>query len=187
MGITQNLKQLLISLSLTHQIRLQKGLRQQLVVLLVTIRLVVLPTAGQIAAPAETVSVNALVKGIGQIVRVVLKDNEGSAEATKTSGEKNKVVGKLLGEKTNGGDQAQAAAASASIGAVTGSDILKAIAKSGEAKGEPTIEQSKNAAEIAIAKKEDNKDLNVVKKDAVIAAGIALRAMAKDGQLAAKN
>ncbi|AHH04481.1 hypothetical protein BHY_1531 (plasmid) [Borrelia nietonii YOR] len=70
---------------------------------------------------------------------------------------------------------------------MTGSDILKAIAKSGEAKGEPTIEQSKNAAEIAIAKKEDNKDLNVVKKDAVIAAGIALRAMAKDGQLAAKN
>ncbi|UPA11689.1 variable large family protein [Borrelia parkeri] len=143
---------------------------------------------GEDAAPAEVASVNALVKGIKTIVDVVLKDNEGNPDATKTAETEQKSIGKLFGTNAADGTEAQAAAASASIGAITGADILKAIAKSEEAKGEPTIEQSKNAAEIAAAKKEDNKDLGAsARKDAVIAAGIALRAMAKDGKLAAKT
>ncbi|QFP42686.1 hypothetical protein F9Y90_06270, partial (plasmid) [Borrelia miyamotoi] len=138
------------------------------------------------AVAADTSSVNALVKGIKEIVGVVLK-GKGDATATKTADAEKKSVGKLLGGKDNGGTETQAAAASASIGAITGADILQAIASSEKAAGEPTIEQAKNAAEIAIAKKEDNKELNTAKKDAVIAAGIALRAMAKDGKFAAKS
>ncbi|AOW96302.1 variable large family protein [Borrelia miyamotoi] len=139
------------------------------------------------AVPADATSVNALIKGIKTIVDVVLKEDEGDPTATKTGDTEQKSIGKFFGEKSNGATDTQAAAASASIGVVTGADILKAIASAEEAKGEPTIEQAKNAAEIAIAKKEDNKDLNAAKKDAVIAAGIALRAMAKDGKFAAKN
>ncbi|WP_024653811.1 variable large family protein [Borrelia persica] len=140
------------------------------------------------AKSADVASVNVLVKGIKEIVDVVLK--EGKADATKTGDTEQKSIGKLLGAKDNGGDEAQAAAASASIGAVSGADILQAIASSVEVgTGEIKIEEAKNAAEIATAKKEDNKEFGVasVKKDAVIAAGIALRAMANNGQLAAKN
>ncbi|AFI32017.1 Vlp protein, delta subfamily (plasmid) [Borrelia crocidurae str. Achema] len=141
---------------------------------------------GQDANDADKVAVNSLVKGIKEIVGVVLKDNEGNAEATKTGDTEKKSIGKLLGEKTNGGTEQQAAA-SATIGAVSGADILKAISVSGETSGEPTIQAAKNAAEIASAKKEDNKDLgDSVKKDSIIAAGIALRAMSKGGKFAAK-
>ncbi|ATQ18940.1 variable large family protein [Borrelia miyamotoi] len=141
------------------------------------------------AAPGEVASVNALVKGIKEIVGVVLKKGEGDSEATKTADTEKKSVGKLLGKGANDGTETQAAAASASIGAVSGVDILQAIAKSGEAAtGEIKIEEAKNAAEIAAAKA-DSKDLEIdsAKKDAVIAGGIALRAMAKNGKFAAKN
>ncbi|AHH05901.1 variable large family protein (plasmid) [Borrelia miyamotoi] len=147
------------------------------------------PTAGQDAAPAEAASVNALVKGIKTIVEVVLKD-KGDATATKTKDDQQKTIGKLF-EKKESGTEAEAAAASATIGAVTGADILQAIAKSSEtADNNKNIEEASNAAEIAAVKKEDNKKeiKNAgAKKDAVIAGGIALRAMAKDGKFAAKN
>ncbi len=47
----------------------------------------------------------------------------------------------------------------------------------------------KTLADIAAAKKEESKEITVdgAKKDAVIAAGIALRAMAKNGKFIAKN
>ncbi|ANF34633.1 Variable large protein 15/16 (plasmid) [Borrelia turicatae] len=145
---------------------------------------------GQDPAPADVASVNSLIKGIKIIVDVVLKKDEGSAEATKTAESEQKSIGKLFGGKDNGGEEAQAAAASASIGAVTGADILQAIAKSGEtADNIKDIEAATGAASIAAAKKDDNKEIKdeAAKKDAVIAAGIALRAMAKDGKFAAKN
>ncbi|UPA10093.1 variable large family protein (plasmid) [Borrelia nietonii YOR] len=134
-------------------------------------------------------SINTLVKGIKTIVDVVLKKDEGSAEATKTAEDDKKDIGKLFSTTADDGTESHAAAASASIGAVTGSDILQAIAKSGEATSEAKIETAKDAAGIAAAKKEDDKEFGIAsaKKDAVIAAGIALRAMAKGGKLAAKN
>ncbi|AHH13179.1 Variable outer membrane protein (plasmid) [Borrelia hermsii YBT] len=51
------------------------------------------------------------------------------------------------------------------------------------------IGTAKDVASIAIAKKEDKNDHldAVAKKDAVIAAGITLRAMAKGGKFAVKN
>ncbi|WP_433996728.1 variable large family protein [Borrelia venezuelensis] len=148
----------------------------------------------QDAVAADVASVNSLVKGIKTIVDVVLKDKEGDPTATKTSEAEKKSIGKLFAKKDDDrAQEAEAAAASASIGAVTGADILQAIAKSKEdpkvndAEG---IEKATDAAEIAIAPaKDDKKEIKeaVAQKDAVIAAGIALRAMAKDGKFTAKN
>ncbi len=129
---------------------------------------------GEDANPAEVASINALVKGIKEIVGIVLKRDEGNPGATKTAEAEKKSIGKLFGGKDNGGTEQQAAAASATIGAVSGVDILKAIASSAEAgTGEIKIEEAKNTAEIAASKKEDNKEFEVdsVKKDAIIAAG----------------
>ncbi|UPA14180.1 variable large family protein (plasmid) [Borrelia turicatae 91E135] len=143
--------------------------------------------AGQDAAPADTASVNALVKGIKTIVDVVLKKDEGKADATKTAEDEQKSIAKLFGSTKDNSTDAIAGAASASIGAVTGADILQAIASSVDAK-DVAIDQAKDAASIAIAKKEDKNDLDAAtKKDAVIAGGIALRAMTKDGKFASKN
>ncbi|ABF82212.1 variable large family protein (plasmid) [Borrelia hermsii] len=143
--------------------------------------------AGQDAIPADAASVNLLVKGIKEIVGVVLKQGEGNAKATKTAENEQKSIGKLFGSAKDNSTDAIAGAASASIGSVSGADILKAIAKSDDAK-DVAIDTAKDAASIAIAKKEDKNDLDAVaKKDAVIAAGIALRAMAKGGKFAVKN
>ncbi|AFI31989.1 Borrelia lipoprotein-containing protein (plasmid) [Borrelia crocidurae str. Achema] len=62
------------------------------------------------------------------------------------------------------------------------------ISKSDEVVGEVELENSKDAAGIAAAKKEDNKEIkDAAKKDAVIAGGIALRGMAKEGKFATKE
>ncbi|AOW96277.1 variable large family protein [Borrelia miyamotoi] len=138
------------------------------------------------AAPGEVASVNALVKGIKEIVDVVLKD-KGSADANKTTDDDKKDIGKLFSKASDNGTEAEAAKANASIGAVSGADILQAIAKSGEAaNNQSEIDKAKNAAEIATAKN-DSATKETKQKDAVIAAGIALRAMAKGGKFAAKN
>ncbi|AHH07854.1 Variable outer membrane protein (plasmid) [Borrelia crocidurae DOU] len=122
------------------------------------------------------------------MVEVVLRKGEGDPNATKTGETKQKSIGKLLGEKTNDGTEMQAAAASATIGAVGGADILKAIAISDNVTAEVGIEQAKNAAEIAAANKEEQKELGAsVRKDAVIAGGMALRGIAKDGKFVAKT
>ncbi|UPA19294.1 variable large family protein [Borrelia puertoricensis] len=148
-------------------------------------------SAGHGATAASKDSVVSLVKGIKTIVDVVLKKGEGDAGATKTGEGDKKDIGKLFDGKKDDAKEENIAKASASIGSVTGADILQAIAKSTEnpnvdnANG---IEKAKDAAEIAIAKAvNDKKEIkeDSAKKDAVIAAGIALRAMAKDGKFAA--
>ncbi|AFI32133.1 Vlp protein, delta subfamily (plasmid) [Borrelia crocidurae str. Achema] len=146
------------------------------------------------AVPGDTASVISLVKGIKEIVGVVLKDNEGNAGATKTGDTEKKSIGKLFAKKDDDrAQEAEAAAANASIGSVSGADILKAIAKSKE---DPKVNDAEgivkatDAAEIAVAPaKDDKKEISEesAKKDAIIAAGIALRAMAKNGKFTAKN
>ncbi|AHH04345.1 Variable major protein (plasmid) [Borrelia nietonii YOR] len=142
----------------------------------------------QDAAPADKTAVNSIVKGIKTIVDVVLKD-KGNADANgaKIEDTERKSIGRLLSTNANAGEEKHAGAASASIGAVTGADILQAIAKSGDVVGEVEIDAATNAAEIAVAKKGDQKDLKANQKDAIVAAGITLRAMAKDGKFASKN
>ncbi len=142
---------------------------------------------GEDASPAEAGSVNKLVKGIKEMVEVVLKNGEGDPNATKTGETEQKSIGKLLGTNAADGTETQAAAASATIGAVSGADILRAIASSSEVvNNEVQIDQANNAAEIAAAKKEA-KEFKGGHKDTVIAAGIALRGMAKDGKFVAKT
>ncbi|UPA11683.1 variable large family protein (plasmid) [Borrelia parkeri] len=151
-------------------------------------------SAGHGATPASKDSVVSLVKGFKTMVEVVLKKDEGNAGATKT-GEYKKDIGKLFADDNSKADakEENIAKASASVGSVTGADILQAIAKSKEdpkvdnANG---IEKATDAAEISIAPAvNDKKEIKEAeaKKDAVIAAGIALRAMAKDGKFAANN
>ncbi|AFI32156.1 variable large family protein [Borrelia crocidurae] len=148
----------------------------------------------QFAVAADKLSVVSLVKGIKAIIGVVLKESEGNAEATKTGDEDKKKVGNLfVGD--NGKDEAKEeniAKASASVGAVSGADILKAIAKSKEdpqVNDTDGINAATDAAEIAVAKAVDNKNeiKDATRKDAVIAGGIALRGMAKGGKFAAKD
>ncbi|AHH07624.1 Variable outer membrane protein (plasmid) [Borrelia crocidurae DOU] len=125
---------------------------------------------------------------------MVLKDNEGNAGATKTKEEQQKSIGKLFAKKDDDrAQEAEAAAANASIGSVSGADILQAIAKSKEnpdVNSTDGIVKAKDAAEIAVAPaKDDKKEISEesAKKDAIIAAGIALRSIAKDGKFTAKN
>ncbi|AFI31700.1 Borrelia lipoprotein-containing protein (plasmid) [Borrelia crocidurae str. Achema] len=54
----------------------------------------------------------------------MLRKDEGDATATKTAEAEKKSIGKLLGTKDADGTEAQAAAASATIGAVSGADVL---------------------------------------------------------------
>nr|BAA19446.1 variable major protein [Borrelia turicatae] len=152
-------------------------------------------SAGHGATPASKDSVVSLVKGIKTIVDVVLKKDEGRADATKTAEDDKKDIGNLFINDAGKADakEENIAKAAASIGAVTGADILQAIAKSTEEpkadQGEG-IEKATDAAEIAIApavaNKKEIKEASA-KKDAIIAAGIALRAMAKDGKFAANQ
>nr|P70897.1 RecName: Full=Variable large protein 4; Flags: Precursor [Borrelia hermsii]AAB09432.1 variable major protein 4 [Borrelia hermsii] len=141
---------------------------------------------------ADKDSVISLVKGIKTIVDAVLKD-KGDAGATKT-GEDKKDIGNLFINDAgkDGSKRENIAKAAASIGSVTGADILQAIIKSKEnpnADSVNGIEKATDAAEIAIVPAVNKTEIkeDTAKKDAVIAAGIALRAMAKDGKFAAKN
>ncbi|MBW6187339.1 variable large family protein, partial [Pseudomonas aeruginosa] len=116
------------------------------------------------------------------------------AGANKTGDDK-KDIGNLFADDAGKAEakEENIAKAVASIGAVTGADVLQAIVQSNEnptANSTDGIEKAKDAAEIAIApavsNKKEIKEASA-KKDAVIAAGIALRAMAKGGKFAANN
>ncbi|WP_330730403.1 variable large family protein [Borrelia turicatae] len=142
---------------------------------------------------ANAISVENLVKGIKTIVDVVLKPNEGDGvkDVTNPLDDDKKKIGKLFGDKTgNGAEEKHIAAASASIGAVSGVDILQAIAKSSDQSVSGKASEAKDAAGLAMANGDSTEttDLNAAaKKDAVIAAGIVLRSMAKDGKFIVKD
>ncbi|AFI32186.1 Borrelia lipoprotein-containing protein (plasmid) [Borrelia crocidurae str. Achema] len=78
----------------------------------------------------------------------MLKKDEGNAEATKTKDEQQKSIGKLFAKASDNASEAEAAAVSATIGAVSGADILQAISKSGEV-FDKNIKTAIDAASIA--------------------------------------
>ncbi|MBW6187156.1 variable large family protein, partial [Pseudomonas aeruginosa] len=140
--------------------------------------------------------VNALVNGIKAIADLVIKDGNGQTDKTKPVDDDKKNIGKLFGGKNsdaNGGaEEKHVASASASIGAVSGADILKAIAAANaDAKKDGKVNEATDASSLALAKgtSTDNEDQlgDSAKKDAIIAAGISLRAMAKDGKFVVKD
>ncbi|XXG16311.1 variable large family protein (plasmid) [Borrelia puertoricensis] len=145
----------------------------------------------------DATSVNALVKGIKEIVDLVIKEGNGQADKTKPVDDDKKNIGRLFGAETTadskGAEDKHVAAASASIGAVTGADILKAIAAAdSNATKDGKVKDATDAAALALAKgtgTENDEKLTTAEaqKDAVIAAGIALRAMAKDGKFIVKD
>ncbi|WP_038362958.1 variable large family protein [Borrelia persica] len=126
------------------------------------------------------VGVESLIKGSKSIVDVVLRD-VGNAEAgddkkaENLSARNNDGAGKLYANVADADAKKAAADAAKAVGAVTGADILQAISKGNEG------DASRLAKHNAVAGAEANK------KDAVIAGGIALRAMAKDGKFAGPN
>ncbi|WP_434757337.1 variable large family protein (plasmid) [Borrelia puertoricensis] len=140
-------------------------------------------------------SIKSLVKGIKTIVDLVLKEGDPKADKTTPVDDDKKDIGRLFGAKneaSKGAEDKHVAAASASIGAVTGADILQAIAAANaDAKKDGKVSEATDAAALALAKgtSTDNEDQlgDSAKKDAVIAAGIALRAMAKDGKFIVKD
>ncbi len=143
----------------------------------------------------DATSVNVLVKGIKGIVDLVITEGNGQADKTKPVDADKKSIGKLFGgknEDAGGAEDKHVAAASASIGAVSGADILKAIAvANADATKDGKVKDATDAAALALAKgtSTDNDDQlgDSAKKDAIIAAAIALRAMAKDGKFIVKD
>ncbi|AHH11649.1 Variable outer membrane protein, partial (plasmid) [Borrelia coriaceae ATCC 43381] len=135
--------------------------------------------------------VDSLVKGIKEIVEVVLKEGNYDAGTDKKASDGNSSrtsnggtdeAGKLFGNTGNNGgiDSAanakkSAADAAKAVGAVTGADILQAIVKDG---GDAAQLASSDPSS-AITKGKAN--------DATIAGAIALRAMAKGGKFANTN
>ncbi|AHH04215.1 Variable outer membrane protein (plasmid) [Borrelia nietonii YOR] len=141
-------------------------------------------------------SVKSLVVGIKEIVDLVIKEGDGQADKTKPVDDDKKNIGRLFGAETSadkGAEDKHVAAASASIGAVSGADILKAIASANvDATKDGKVKEVKDAAGLALAKgtgTADDEKLTTAesKKDAVIAAGIVLRAIAKDGKFIVKD
>ncbi len=91
---------------------------------------------------------------------MVLKDGEGDAGATKTGEDDKKDIGKLFDQKKEDAKEENIAKAAASIGVVTGADILQAITTSKDNPVEDAAEginAAKDAAEIAIAKAVNDK------------------------------
>ncbi|UPA12790.1 variable large family protein (plasmid) [Borrelia venezuelensis] len=137
----------------------------------------------QNASGVAGTEVDTLVKGIKDIVDIVLKDI-GTADAgddkkaddlgSRTANAGDGEAGKLFGNAAIANDPKKSAAdAAKAVGAVTGADILKAIIKDGG-----------DAAKFA---KELTGNVSAIPRDATIAGGIALRAMAKDGKFANGN
>ncbi|WP_051373829.1 variable large family protein [Borrelia hispanica] len=140
-------------------------------------------------------SVKNLVEGIKEIVDLVVTEGNGQADKTKPVDEDKKGIGRLFGAQTaddKGAEEKHTAAANASIGAVSGADILKAIAGANvDAGKDGKVSDAKDAVALALAKgtatENEEKLGDAIKKDSIIAAGIALRAMAKDGKFIVKD
>ncbi|AFI31946.1 Vlp protein, delta subfamily (plasmid) [Borrelia crocidurae str. Achema] len=156
----------------------------------------VVKSGAGVIGTANADSVKNLVEGIKEIVDLVLTEGNGQADKTKPLNEDKEKIGKLFGAETadnKGAEDKHTAAANASIGAVSGADILKAIAgANADASKDGKVSEAKDAAALALAKgtstaDEDKLTTAESKKDAVIAAGIALRAMAKDGKFVVKD
>ncbi|AHH07696.1 Variable outer membrane protein (plasmid) [Borrelia crocidurae DOU] len=151
--------------------------------------------ANSVGANTDLGSIKNLVEGIKEIVDLVITEGDGQADKTKPADADKKNIGKLFGGKTEdagGAEDKHVAAASASIGAVSGADILKAIAGSNSnVSKDGKVKEANDAAGLALAKGTNTDDDKLTtaesKKDAVIVGGIAFRGMAKDGKFIVKE
>ncbi|AHH11929.1 variable large family protein (plasmid) [Borrelia coriaceae] len=143
---------------------------------------------GESATPASEKSVQELVKGISEIYKAAKDakiDLKGNANKTITE---SNTIAKLFNTNSQvGSDVTGLKAANMAVNSASGADILAAIeaAKDGTSKKAGAISAATNAYDIAVATKDNaNANASVSTNASVLAAGLALRAMAKDGALA---
>ncbi|WP_434757099.1 variable large family protein (plasmid) [Borrelia puertoricensis] len=136
---------------------------------------------------ADTSSVKGIVEGINLIYEAV-KDvgTEPKGNAKKIIDDSKEISKLFKGTGDVGGDAKSLSGASKAVIAASGADILAAIeAAKDTSKAAAQISAAKNAYDIAVATKDDSNASDDIKTNAsAIAAGLALRAMAKDGKLA---
>ncbi|WP_434757133.1 variable large family protein (plasmid) [Borrelia puertoricensis] len=142
------------------------------------------------AKQADAASVKGLVEGFNLIYGAA-KDagTEPKGDANKPIAD-SKEIGNLFNATANAADATALKAAHVALNAASGADILAAIeaAKGSTSNNAADITAAKDAFDIAVAnKKEGNAHADVREKGPVIAAGLALKAMAKDGKLATSN
>ncbi|UPA15750.1 variable large family protein [Borrelia turicatae] len=142
------------------------------------------------AKQADAASVKGLVEGINLIYGAA-KDagTEPKGDANKPIAD-SKEIGNLFNATANAADATALKAAHVALNAASGADILAAIeaAKGSTSNNAADITAAKDAFDIAVAnKKEGNAHADVREKGPVIAAGLALKAMAKGGKLATSN
>ncbi|UPA11359.1 variable large family protein (plasmid) [Borrelia parkeri] len=139
------------------------------------------------AEKADAASVKGLVEGISMIYEAAKEvgvDLKGNANKQI---EDSKEVGNLFNATANVTDAKALSGASKAVIAASGADILAAIeAVKDTSKPAGQITAATNAFEIAIANKSNGNATHVQTNASAIAAGLALRAMAKDGKLATK-
>ncbi|WP_038358590.1 variable large family protein [Borrelia hispanica] len=139
------------------------------------------------AEPADIESTKNLIAGISLICESAKEVGIGlKGNANKTIAD-SKEIGKLFNQTANANDSKALDGAGRAVSSASGADILAAIEavkdKSSVAAG--NINAAKNAYDIAIANKSNSDITDNVKTNAsAIAAGLALRAMAKNGKLA---
>ncbi|ETZ17098.1 Variable major outer membrane lipoprotein, partial [Borrelia duttonii CR2A] len=140
------------------------------------------------AVQADTESVKGLVEGISMIYEAIRDAKiDLGGNAVKVIAD-SKAISKLFNATGNASADGLKAA-NVALNASSGADILAAIEASrrGVGKSAGQIKDATNAYDIAVATKDDTDAHNDIStKGPVIAAGIALRAMAKSGKLATK-
>ncbi|AHH04420.1 Variable major outer membrane lipoprotein (plasmid) [Borrelia nietonii YOR] len=139
------------------------------------------------AAPANTASVKGLVEGINLIYEAAKEaGTEPKGNANKTIDDSKEIAKLFKGTGDVGGDAKALSGARRAVIAASGADILAVIeAAKDTSKQAGNISAAKNAYDIAVATKDDTNAHDDIKTNAsAIAAGLALRAMAKDGKLA---
>ncbi|AHH11560.1 variable large family protein (plasmid) [Borrelia coriaceae] len=142
------------------------------------------------AEPAEEKSVKGLIEGIN----LILEAAKGVGTAPKGNDKKkiadSKEVAELFNLTSNVGSNTKALdGVNRAVIAASGADILASIAAVKDKKdGAGDIQNAKNAYDIAIAQKSHTNisDGEVNTNASAIAAGLALKAMAKGGKLATK-
>ncbi|ACH93966.1 vlp protein (plasmid) [Borrelia duttonii Ly] len=138
------------------------------------------------AVQADKISVKGLVEGISMLCEAakgVGTEPKGNVNRVITD---SKEVGNLFGETANVTDAKALSGANKALNEVSGADILLAIeaAKDGTSKDAGDINAATNAFDMAIANKNHGNLSNINTNASVISAGLALKAMAKNGKLA---
>ncbi|ETZ17338.1 Variable major outer membrane lipoprotein, partial [Borrelia duttonii CR2A] len=137
------------------------------------------------AVQADIESVKGLIAGINLICEAAKDVGTGSNGNANKAITDSKEIGNLFNQTANTNDSKALDGAGRAVSAASGSDILAAIeAVKDQNNVAGNIDAAKNAYDIAISNKSNGNATHVQTNASAIAAGLALRAMAKSGKLA---